>query len=572
MSSQNIKRTLIVLILALFVVINFFLIKGGSEDTRQLYTFLTGSYLVLMYLALWGGYSLTSSTPRDEIQVRFMLVTFSLGMALFLAELPAWTKLIDYRKTFSNWGNTFLDSPRYLPDLELLGKPEPHQTVKMAFDRGNIGSMLCLPTREEEPFEMRYDHNGFRNDKDLTSAKIAVVGDSFVEGELLPAAQIMTTRLEELTQETVVNLGISGYGPHQELAVLRRYALPLQPKTVVWVFYEGNDLQDVERYPDMVSFLKSNWDAVDTLWDRSFSRNILVRLTHAVRGCVPTTKTSSARIAQATLTDTEGRKQLVYVKDGSRSASLTKQELDALKTTVGMIQEAYRVVHDKGARLVVVFAPTAFRVYNNIADFNDVGGAAAHWSLNDLPDRFRTMISSISPDIVYVDLTPRLESAAKMHKLVFLPDDIHWSSEGHRVVAEALSEALMIEPKVYAQLPSPAPDTPKNHPILSKRALMVRNLDGTIRYWSDGAKQLYGWEPQAALGMSSHQLLKTIFPVPIEVIEEQLRTSGHWTGRLIHERRDGSKVGVISHWNLQQNPQSEDRSITVIEINGPSQS
>jgi PAS domain S-box-containing protein len=107
----------------------------------------------------------------------------------------------------------------------------------------------------------------------------------------------------------------------------------------------------------------------------------------------------------------------------------------------------------------------------------------------------------------------------------------------------------------------------KGDVVLSRDAIMVRNLDGTIRYWSRGAQKLYGWEPQDVLGMTSHRLLKTVFPVSLEVIEEELRARGHWEGQLIHERRDGSKVTVASHWDLQQNPNSEDQSITVIEVN-----
>jgi PAS domain-containing protein len=56
------------------------------------------------------------------------------------------------------------------------------------------------------------------------------------------------------------------------------------------------------------------------------------------------------------------------------------------------------------------------------------------------------------------------------------------------------------------------------HP--SKDAMMVRNADGTIRYWSDGAQNLYGWEPKDALGTTSHQLLKTVFPAPLDVIDD----------------------------------------------------
>jgi len=98
-------------------------------------------------------------------------------------------------------------------------------------------------------------------------------------------------------------------------------------------------------------------------------------------------------------------------------------------------------------------------------------------------------------------------------------------------------------------------------------AVMVRKRDGTIRYWSEGSQKLYGWAPHDALGVSSHRLLKTVFPAPLPVIEAELGSKGYWDGQLIHERRDGSKVAVASHWELQQNPSSEDHPFTVIEIN-----
>jgi PAS domain S-box-containing protein len=182
------------------------------------------------------------------------------------------------------------------------------------------------------------------------------------------------------------------------------------------------------------------------------------------------------------------------------------------------------------------------------------------------------MILEISPDIDYLDLTPELKSAAKHNTLVFLPDDTHWSSEGHRVVSEALAEALTRSPTVYAKQPGRAQDKANNDSVLSSGAIMVRNQDGTIRYWSEGATKLYGWESQVALGTTSHQLLKTVFPVPLDVIEETLRMNGHWEGQLIHERRNGSKVVVESHWDFQQNPHAQDRSITIIEVNHPSKS
>ena len=47
----------------------------------------------------------------------------------------------------------------------------------------------------------------------------------------MPRQSVFTVMLQQLEQTTVVNLGTSGYGPQQELAVLKRYALSLHPRT-----------------------------------------------------------------------------------------------------------------------------------------------------------------------------------------------------------------------------------------------------------------------------------------------------------------------------------------------------
>jgi len=565
MSNQSARRIVVGLTLLLFVLGYSLIVKAGITDIRSLLSFLVASYLVV-----WGGYALISPIQKDEIRIRFVLMTLALGMALLLAEIPAWLKLIDYRKTFST-GVYLWEQPGYLPDLELLARPEPHHSVKMFFSRGNLGDSLCLPPRHADPFELKYDKNGFRNDQDLTNAEIAVVGDSYVESQMIPGSMLATTRLAGIMLTTVANLGQSGYGPQQELAVLKRYALPLRPKYVVWVFYEGNDLLDVQEYAGMVSLLSSRLNSMGIVWDRSFTKNSLSWLTHAVQECVPPPKIPAV---PATLVDDQGREQRVYVKGRSSSSSPTKQDLDALKTSVAAIEEAHQLLQEQGTRLIVVLAPTAFRVYHDVARFEHGGGnTTPPWVLDDLPDRLRKMIFEIAPDIGYLDLTSALKAAAKEHKLVFLSDDTHWSSEGHRVVAETLAEALKVETKrgLMAQS-SGLRKSIKEDMFLSRDAIMIRNVDGTIRYWSGGAQKLYGWEAQDVLGKTSHTLLETVFPAPLEVIEEELRTKGYWEGQLIHTRRDGSKIKVVSHWDLQQNPASQDQSITVIEVNGRSKS
>ena len=563
-SNHVAKQVIIGLALVLFVLGYLLIVRIGVPDVKHLFGLLVASYLVV-----WGGYSLLSPVPREEIRIQFVLMTLALGFALFLAELPSWLKLIDYRKTFSISGDLIWEQPGYQPDLELLAKPEPHYSVKMLFGRGNIGDVLCLGTREAEPFDLKYDQNGFRNDQDLSSAEIAVLGDSYVESNMFPSPVLATTRLEEAIHKSVANFGQSGYGPQQELAVLKRYALPLHPEFVIWVFYEGNDLLDADQYDEMVALLRHKMNSMEMVWERSFTKNMLSWLMRGIKGCTPPPRIPAV---PATILDNEGREHLLYVKGRSDAVSLTKEDLDALKKSVAAIEEGYRLVQKEGARFIVVFAPTAFRVYHGIARFADpTKNAAPPWTVDDLPDRLRKLISEISPDIKYLDLTPVLKSAVNKSP-VFLPDDTHWSKEGHQVVAEALAGAVTDAMTLGLTRSSSGRQKAKEDAILSNNAIMIRNGDGTIRYWSKGAQQLYGWEPGDALGMTSHRLLETVFPVPLEKIEEELRMKGYWEGHLIHRHRDGSKIMVTSHWDLQQNPTSQDQSITVIEVNDRSKS
>src|SRR4029078_13374381 len=188
-SNHIAKQIVIGLALVLFVLGYLLIVRIGVPDVKHLFGFLVASYLVV-----WGGYSLLSPVPREEIRIQFVLMSLALGFALFLAELPSWLKLIDYRKTFSISGDLIWEQPGYQPDLELLAKPEPHYSVNMLFSRGNIGDALCLERRRAEPFELRYDQNGFRNDHDLSSVEIAVLGDSYVESPMLPSSVLATTR------------------------------------------------------------------------------------------------------------------------------------------------------------------------------------------------------------------------------------------------------------------------------------------------------------------------------------------------------------------------------------------
>lgn len=92
------------------------------------------------------------------------------------------------------------------------------------------------------------DEYGFNNPHGLWESpgiSVAAIGDSYTYGICVEADETMAARIRRRYPATV-NLGYGGNGPLLELATLREYGPLLKPKIVLWNFYEGNDLSDLE--------------------------------------------------------------------------------------------------------------------------------------------------------------------------------------------------------------------------------------------------------------------------------------------------------------------------------------
>jgi PAS domain S-box-containing protein len=100
---------------------------------------------------------------------------------------------------------------------------------------------------------------------------------------------------------------------------------------------------------------------------------------------------------------------------------------------------------------------------------------------------------------------------------------------------------------------------------LTHDTVFVRDMNDVITYWNLGAEELYGWKQDEAIGQVSHQLMKTIFPAPLEKITAELVRNGRWEGELVHYKRDGAPVTVASRWSLQQDERG--RPIGTMETN-----
>ena len=83
---------------------------------------------------------------------------------------------------------------------------------------------------------------------------------------------------------------------------------------------------------------------------------------------------------------------------------------------------------------------------------------------------------------------------------------------------------------------------------LSPDAIIVKKLDGTITFWSEGAEKLYGFSKDEAIGQNINRLLNTEFPISLGDIQKRLAKEGKWSGEIAHFCKDGSKLFVQSYW------------------------
>ena len=100
---------------------------------------------------------------------------------------------------------------------------------------------------------------------------------------------------------------------------------------------------------------------------------------------------------------------------------------------------------------------------------------------------------------------------------------------------------------------------------LTHDTIFVRDMSDIITFWNRGAQELYGWTAEEVIGKHSHQLLHTVFPVPMGEIQAELLRTGRWEGELEKTKADGTHVVVASRWSLRRSDQES--PVAILETN-----
>lgn len=98
---------------------------------------------------------------------------------------------------------------------------------------------------------------------------------------------------------------------------------------------------------------------------------------------------------------------------------------------------------------------------------------------------------------------------------------------------------------------------------LSRDCIFVLNLQNIIIFWNTGAELLYGYKAQEVIGKPLSLFIKTEQPLPLSEIQQIMLNKKYWEGEVIHHKKNGEKITMLSRWTLEINEHGQPTRVLV---------
>jgi hypothetical protein len=288
---------------------------------------------------------------------------------------------------------------------------------------------------DETPVTVTYDKDGFRNPAALRDWDMVVIGDSFVELGYLPQEDLYTTILSGLVHQGVKNLGVSYVGPLTYLFYFEHYGLSPSTRRALFVFFEGNDLDDLQREQQALEVFK-------TTGEREYRPTPVSHpsfLIPAYRVIESRVRYPRRLLRNAYFASQRGdvAVSLLYTPPGSQQ--LTAEQMALLQSTLQSMAESGR---RHGVEPWLVYMPCKLRVLEGHLRFTeDADRRLVDWRPSDLPLLLARMAGLSG--MGFIDVTPALVAEAARGVLTYNSiGDTHLNRQGAAVVAHAIAAGL----------------------------------------------------------------------------------------------------------------------------------
>lgn len=277
------------------------------------------------------------------------------------------------------------------------------------------------PSGELGGFEIEYDNEGrvYRgrvagsSERSGTDCRIALIGDSFTEAGQVPFAESFAGLLEAGAPRCAVrNYGTRSYSPAIYLVQWSAVVAPWRP-THVFVLLFGGDLREDVAYLHGASLdaegLPTAIPGPDDGWlVAQLRRSYVARFVRMV----------SQRASWAWTHRDE---------DQWTIGGIVEERPEWAGPTPRLIEALQRRVSASGATLTVMVVPSRYRMMGDgrVPLTSDLHDTVSAWAKQR--------------GIDFLDLNTPFERASRAGKKLFFLQDIHFTKDGHQVVAEAIT-------------------------------------------------------------------------------------------------------------------------------------
>ena len=275
--------------------------------------------------------------------------------------------------------------------------------------------------------------------KPANERRIVVLGDSLVLSVQVDAHETFCRLLQqELNSEggpihyRVINAGVQGYGPVEELLFYREVASTFQPDLVIATIFVGNDAEDAYG-------LRGRLQGAPRPATDAVTESLAARLRRVVRRSLVL---QVLRLRVVSVTDRlsnwasppEPPLQSYAAKPAARVA-------EGLRVSADCVRQIADDAAKAGARTMVMLMPARFQVddadYGRLKDI--VSGAGGTLVRDAATTRFAEALRPLGLPVF--DALPPLRAALPGPD-VFFQQTVHLTPRGHRVVADALARFL----------------------------------------------------------------------------------------------------------------------------------
>ena len=307
------------------------------------------------------------------------------------------------------------------------------ESALVLYPLGGISQVTTVHCNEIGPYLIyRSDEHGFQNPAGLWglhTLDVAIVGDSFAQGNCVPSEQNAAARIRADFPATL-NLGMEGNGPLAELAGIREFLPALHPKQVVWVFCAANDLVfDLPREKRdalLMKYLEPDFN--QGLTDRQGEVDAVLKQRV---GALIEEQTMLRRKSQERWDNFQGwlRLRMLRHSVGLRLTPRNPTEGADLDLFRRILQEARASVSGWGGKLYFVYLPSQEIFLDE------------KFVLENEPERQSILKILDELHISLIDLLPVLQGQSDPNSLYAIAG-AHFNPAGYQLMGKTIAEAL----------------------------------------------------------------------------------------------------------------------------------